>query len=59
MSDGTGVGSVQLPASCFFGLVTKSLPPMQFSAPGRMVRQYWVWTPAHGLPPTEPKNELT
>ena len=31
MSDGTGVESVQTPFSCFFGLVMKSLPPMQFS----------------------------
>ena len=61
MSDGTGVGSVQTPFSWFVGFVMKSAPgtPAQLVVPAGTLRQYCVCTPAHGLPPTPLKNELT
>jgi len=56
MSDGTGVGSVHTPFSWCFGFVTNPLPPTQLVEPSRTFLHYWVWTPAHGLPPRFEKN---
>src|SRR5260370_9967319 len=61
MSDGTAVGSVQTPFNWCVGFVTKSAPrtPAQLVVPASTLRQYRGCTPAHALPPTFPKNELT
>src|SRR5436190_22110794 len=57
---GTGVGSVQTPLSWFFGLVMYWAPgiPAQLVVPAGTLRQYWVWTPAHALPPMLAMNVL-